>query len=229
MSDRAPHPDPDHRPPDTPDADRLTAMLRIGAALRRANEVMKASGASLAELAAAADEAETLAARLEAIAGRRQVRFPPRRHTAADRDLYRQFSPMMGPANAAAPPLVRLGDEDGHVRFEATFGRAFEGPPGQVSGGIVCAALDEVLADAQHLTGRPAVTGTVTIRFRKSAPLFRRLLFDAWIDRVEGRKRFTLATMHDESGQLLAEAEAVFIYVTGDHFEQRLRERDAGG
>lgn len=47
----------------------------------------------------------------------------------------------------------------------------YEGPPGAVHGGIVAAYLDEVLgATVMRTTGRPAVTGELTVRYVQPAP-----------------------------------------------------------
>ena len=47
----------------------------------------------------------------------------------------------------------------------------YEGPPGAGHGGIVAAYLDEVLGAAAHrATGRPNVTGELTVRYVAPAP-----------------------------------------------------------
>lgn len=49
--------------------------------------------------------------------------------------------------------------------------RVYEGPPGGVHGGIVAAYLDEILGGAAvRATGRPAVTGELTVRYVKPVP-----------------------------------------------------------
>ena len=57
------------------------------------------------------------------------------------------FSPVVGRANPLAPPLtLRVDTIDGRAAVigDATFGAAYEGPPGHVHGGLVAAAFDEV-------------------------------------------------------------------------------------
>ncbi len=85
-----------------------------------------------------------------------------------------------------------LGDK---VEGRGTFGVAYEGPPGHVHGGFLAAAFDEVLGMAQSLTGNPGMTGTLTIRYRRPTPLLTELVFEAYVDRVEGRKIFTHGTL----------------------------------
>jgi acyl-coenzyme A thioesterase PaaI-like protein len=49
--------------------------------------------------------------------------------------------------------------------------RRYEGPPGAGHGGIVAAYLDEVLgAAAARATGRPSVTGELTVRYVAPSP-----------------------------------------------------------
>jgi acyl-coenzyme A thioesterase PaaI-like protein len=94
----------------------------------------------------------------------------------------------------------------------ANFGAQYEGPPGHVHGGIIAAAFDEVLGMAQARTGRPGMTGTLTIRYRRPTPLHTEVVFEARVDRVEGRKIFAAGTLH--AGETLcAEAEGIFISV----------------
>jgi acyl-coenzyme A thioesterase PaaI-like protein len=82
-----------------------------------------------------------------------------------------------------------------------------------VHGAIVAGAFDQVLALVNVLVGHPAMTGTLTIKYRRPTPLHEELRFVARTDRVEGRKVFASATLH--AGEtLVAESEGVFILVT---------------
>jgi acyl-coenzyme A thioesterase PaaI-like protein len=86
-----------------------------------------------------------------------------------------------------------------------------------VHGGFLAAAFDEVLGMAQSLTGNPGMTGTLTIRYRRPTPLLTELTFEAFVDRVEGRKIFTHGTL-SANGLLTAEAEGLFIAVGQERF-----------
>lgn len=59
-------------------------------------------------------------------------------------DSFLLHSPLVGPLNPLAPPLHLQPHEDG-VSATATFGAAYEGPPGCVHGGFIAASFDEVL------------------------------------------------------------------------------------
>jgi acyl-coenzyme A thioesterase PaaI-like protein len=67
---------------------------------------------------------------------------------------------------------VRTFAAEGEVLAPIVIPRRFEGPPGAAHGGIVAAYLDEVLAGAavSH-SGRLYVTGELTVRYVKGAPI----------------------------------------------------------
>ncbi len=114
-------------------------------------------------------------------------------------------------ANPFAPP-IRLAVVNNKVLGQANFGATFEGAPGTVHGGFVAAAFDQVLFMAQSLTGIPAMTATLTVRYRMPTPLFTDLVFEGVVERVEGRKIFTRETA-SANGVLTAEAEGLFIAI----------------
>jgi acyl-coenzyme A thioesterase PaaI-like protein len=130
---------------------------------------------------------------------------------AGDRNAFFDNSPIIGLANPLAAPIHMTAEGD-VVVGTATFGGAYEGPPGCVHGGYVAAAFDEVLGMAQSITGRPGMTGTLTVRYRRPTPLHTELRFEGRVDRVEGRKIFTVGQSF-ANGELTCEAEAVFITV----------------
>ena len=72
---------------------------------------------------------------------------------------------------------VRTFKAEGEVLSPIVIPGRFEGPPGAAHGGIVAAYLDEILAGAavSH-TGRLYVTGELTVRYVKGAPIERPLL-----------------------------------------------------
>jgi len=123
------------------------------------------------------------------------------------------WSPLSGRLNPIAPP-IDLSIEGDTVVGRVTLGRAYEGPPGCAHGAVVAGAFDQVLALVNVVTGNPAMTGTLTIKYRRPTPLYRELRFVARTDRVEGRKVYASATLH--AGEtLVAESEALFILVAG--------------
>ena len=144
-------------------------------------------------------------------------------------------SPLIGLANPLAPPLTIGRKDDRHAHATGIFGSAYEGPPGSVHGGFVAAAFDEVLGYVQSLSGFPGMTGTLKVIYRSPTPLHTSLLFEAKLERVEGRKIFASARL-EAGGVLCAEAEAIFISFREGQMKQladarveretRLRARD---
>jgi acyl-coenzyme A thioesterase PaaI-like protein len=100
----------------------------------------------------------------------------------------------------------------------ATFGHVYEGPPGAVHGGIVAAMFDMVLGAATSAARLGGLTGTLTVRYRKATPLFRKIRYEGWIERVEARKVLVTgrSTCDDE---LLAEGEAIFVRVDAGRYD----------
>ncbi|VEG40906.1 putative thioesterase [Mycolicibacterium flavescens] len=118
---------------------------------------------------------------------------------------------VIGVRNPAAPPLVVHHDTDGRVWAEFTLGAAFEGPPGHVHGGVCAMLLDHVLGATAHKPGKPAVTGTLTMRYRRGTRLGHPLRAQAWVERIEGVKTFAVGHIADADG-VTVEADGVFIH-----------------
>lgn len=142
-------------------------------------------------------------------------------------------SPFMGLMNPLAPPMsARLDPDDGEwgsVHCTVTFTEPFEGPPGHVHGGFLAGVFDEILGQAQSLSGRPGMTGKLSISYRAPTPLFTELHLRGWIERIEGRKIFTHATLHN-GATLCCEADGLFISMPEDlrHLLQKGRDATPG-
>jgi acyl-coenzyme A thioesterase PaaI-like protein len=119
---------------------------------------------------------------------------------------------VVGLRNPVAPPLVVNHDDGGRAWSDFTLGAAYEGPPGLVHGGVSALILDQLLGEAASAGGKPGMTGTLTVRYRRATSLGS-LHAEARIDRVEGFKTFTSGTISDAEG-VTVEAEAVFILPT---------------
>jgi acyl-coenzyme A thioesterase PaaI-like protein len=118
---------------------------------------------------------------------------------------------VIGARNPVAPPLVVHHEPDGSVHTDFVRGAAYEGPPGHVHGGVCALILDHVLGATAHKPGRPAVTGTLTLRYLRGTPLGQALRAQAHVDRVEGAKTFTVGHIADADG-ITVQAEGVFIH-----------------
>jgi acyl-coenzyme A thioesterase PaaI-like protein len=118
-------------------------------------------------------------------------------------------SPISGESNPLAAPL-RLWPDGEVTRGQAVYGAAYEGPPGILHGGVVAGAFDELLGMAQAASGSAGYTGTLTIRMRRPTPLGQPIVYEAGVDRIEGRKIHAWGRSSVD-GQTLVEGEAVFI------------------
>jgi acyl-coenzyme A thioesterase PaaI-like protein len=117
----------------------------------------------------------------------------------------------IGLPNPVAPPLTVNHSADGSVWTEFVLGAAYEGPAGHVHGGFCALILDHVLGATAHLPGRPAVTGTLTLRYVRGTRLGRPLRAEARVDRVNGVKTFTSGHIADVEGATV-QAEGIFIH-----------------
>ncbi|MGO9382792.1 MAG: PaaI family thioesterase [Mycobacterium sp.] len=122
---------------------------------------------------------------------------------------------VIGLRNPVAPPLVMHHEPDGLVWSEFVLGAAYEGPPEHVHGGVCALILDHVLGATAHRPGRPAYTGTLTLRYRRRTQLGRPLRAQAHVERTEGVKTFAVGHLADEDG-VTVEAEGVFIHPKPD-------------
>ncbi len=178
-----------------PATGRRAQAHRLANAMRRVIDHLVQVAAPEEDLSAAADALERYAKRLSKYPISRSYEGFAESANAGDPHAFFDHSPLIGISN----------------------GVAYEGPPGHVHGGFLAAAFDEVLGMAQSLTGNPGMTGTLTIRYRKPTPLLTELVFEAYVDRVEGRKIFTHGTL-SANGVLTAEAEGLFIAVGQERF-----------
>lgn len=117
---------------------------------------------------------------------------------------------VMGLRNPIAPPLDIRTDGAGRAWSDFHLGAAYEGPPGLVHGGVISLMLDQVLGHAVSTSGRPGMTGTLTIVYRQGTPLGD-LRCEAWVDHREGIKTWGKGQILNADGEVTAEAEGVFI------------------
>ena len=118
-------------------------------------------------------------------------------------------SPLSGRCNALAAPLVLEFDGE-RTLGHATYGEAYEGPPGSVHGGYVISAFDDLLGVAQAASGTAGFTGTLSVRLVARTPLHERIDYEAGVSSHEGRK-VTVWGRSSLKGETLAEATGIFI------------------
>jgi hypothetical protein len=189
------------------------------AAIRRITSVFVGQPVDEEVIAAAASDLAAVAARVEAAAAhskRRRNEPGPNGFPGVHPQDYFWTSPMVGHANPIAPPVEvwAVTGEGGQreVRGRVTFGYPYEGPPTCVHGGVIAELFDEMLGLSNILAGVGAMTGTLTIRYRRPTPLLAPLDLAARHTGQEGRKMFAWGGIYYD-GELTAEAEGIFIMV----------------
>jgi len=203
---------------------RRAALFRAAGAIRDVLHRMVQTSAPIEVIEAAADELEAAAERVAPYGTKSMYEGYAESANAGEPFAFFDHSPMLGQANPLAPP-IRLWLDGDRIRGAATFGPAYEGPPGCVHGGYIAAAFDEVLGSTQSLSGSPGMTGRLIVHYRKPTPLQVELAFVGWIDRVEGRKIFTKGELR--AGDVLcAESEGLFISIDMSRFADMKAERD---
>jgi acyl-coenzyme A thioesterase PaaI-like protein len=206
-------------------SERRAELHRTSDALRKIIHRLHGSRAEAGELAGVAEQLESLAGQLDKLtAGSMYEGFGESPLAGADPHAFFDHSPMLGRANPLAPP-IELWAEGNVMHGKATFGAAYEGPPGCVHGGFIAAAFDEVLGSTQSLGGRPGMTGRLTIHYRSPTPLREELRFAAQVVDVSGRKTLTHGTLH-AGDRLCAEAEGLFISIDFEKMVELRKERE---
>jgi acyl-coenzyme A thioesterase PaaI-like protein len=188
-------------------------LNRLAAAIRRIGAVAVGRPLDDARVGAAADQLAELADAFEAAAPvERRPRLQP--NLSGHPQDYFPTSPMIGFANPVAPPVEVWGIETAEgrreIRGRVTFGYPYEGPPTCVHGGIIAALFDELLGAANVIAGKAAMTGTLTVRYRRPTPLLTPLDLEARCTGSRGRKVFTWGGIfHD--GHVTAEVDGIFV------------------
>jgi acyl-coenzyme A thioesterase PaaI-like protein len=203
---------------------RRVALFRVADAIRVVLHRMVQSSAPNEVIEAAAADLEAVADRFKEYTNKSIYEGFAESANAGEPLGFFDHSPMLGRANPLAPP-INLWLEGDHMVGTATFGAAYEGPPGCVHGGYVAAAFDEVLGSTQSLSGSPGMTGRLTVNYRSPTPLETELQFIGRLERVEGRKIFTRGELW-AGERLCAEAEGLFISIQPGRFAELKDERD---
>ncbi len=118
---------------------------------------------------------------------------------------------LLGLANPLAPPLTTERFDDGTVRARATYDMRYEGMPGWVHGGAIALAFDLVLGlAAGWVAQRPAMTGTLTLKYRRPSKLWTELVYEARAEPVGTRTIRAEGTLNGPDG-VCVEAEGIWV------------------
>jgi len=86
-----------------------------------------------------------------------------------------------GPENASGLQLEVYRDEN-RVYADHSFTEKHAGGPGLAHGGAISAACDDIMGFTLWIAGTPAVTRTLTVKYRRPVPLHVPVRLTAWID-----------------------------------------------
>jgi acyl-coenzyme A thioesterase PaaI-like protein len=186
---------------------REEALLRLAAAARELVDSVVLTGADEEDLWVAAKDVESAAERLR----QQLLEHPPRPDLGPDGRMRALANPVIGEANPFAPPLDVETTPEGtaHAAFE--LGAPYEGPPDLVHGGVCALILDHILGSAGGAAGRPGMTATLELRYRRPTPLHRPLVARAWVAGEEGRKTRIRGEIARADGRVCVEASGLFI------------------
>jgi acyl-coenzyme A thioesterase PaaI-like protein len=183
--------------------DRRALADRVRAAVEAA-VLTDADAATVKKAVGLLDEATALLS-----SGQREGEFTPDVTEVFTPHVFSPWSPIVGYGNPLAPP-VETTVGDGVATGRVTFGWAYQGPPALVHGAVIAGVYDDILGFANMGAGVPAMTGTLTVRYRKPTPLHREVVFEARVERIEGRKVFT-SGQSTVDGVVTSEADGIFI------------------
>lgn len=116
--------------------------------------------------------------------------------------------------------------DDLTVEAEFVVTEDHQGAPGLAHGGVLAAAVDEVMGASNWLLMTPAVTGRLEVDFVAPVPVGARVHLTAQILAQAGRKVYTVADGRTESGSSVLHARGLFLQVPLEHFAQHGRPAD---
>jgi acyl-coenzyme A thioesterase PaaI-like protein len=182
----------------------------LGEALRRLLEVVVQTGAEPAALGAAAAAVDELTARLTGSVIRPDFSVEP--------SSYRSHLSLVGGRSHPVAPQLQMAVDGRGGTGEVVVGKRFEGGPGLVHGGVVALLIDHAMGCVAARPDRPAMTVSLTLRYRRPTPLGVPLTVSVSLDRIDGR-RLHLSASISADGQVTVRAEGVFLTLTSENLE----------
>jgi len=125
---------------------------------------------------------------------------------------YRHRSVVIGSANPLAPGWEWTEDDDALTAW-GIFSAAYEGPPGLVHGGWIALVFDEFLGMRNANRHHDALTGSLSVRYRRPTPLHEPVTVTVREIKDSGRTIVNEATLTC-GGTVTATAEGVFVRTT---------------
>lgn len=186
-----------------------TELVRLTKALRQLIDHNVKLNAPLATLSQLADTAESMVTTMQPYSGVRPIAAHNKHFRPDDVNWSGPYSPVSGRCNPLSPPIHMVLREEKAIGT-VTFGDAYEGPPNCVHGGMVALTWDHVMALANMLINARGPTAWLHVDYKKPTPLYTSLRFEAWIDRLEGKKIFIKGACY-ANNEIVTEASGLFI------------------
>ncbi len=101
--------------------------------------------------------------------------------------------------------------DDGRVSATFSFAENMEGPPSIVHGGALASVLDEAITVASFVNDRGGFTVNLNVDYKAPVPIGAEVTAKAYIDKIDGRKTFLIATLHLANGTLAVSAKGIFV------------------
>jgi uncharacterized protein (TIGR00369 family) len=121
-----------------------------------------------------------------------------------------------GPENRGGLQLrFSLDREDKSLSADFTPAKTWQGYKGVVHGGIISTILDEAMTKLAYSLGMNAVTGKLTVRFKKPLLTGEKVLVTGRIIKESGRTVEAKAVAVKEDGTLVAEAKGLLVKIKG--------------
>ncbi|MCW2530264.1 MAG: hypothetical protein JWM76_5124 [Pseudonocardiales bacterium] len=111
------------------------------------------------------------------------------------------------------PPYVVDFEDETESRGRVTFTRYYLGGGSAAHGGTQPLLFDDLLGAQVNRAraGAGVRTAYLKVDYRKITPLDVELRFEVKVDRIEGRKTFVTGRLLDDEGNVLCDAEALFL------------------
>jgi acyl-coenzyme A thioesterase PaaI-like protein len=98
------------------------------------------------------------------------------------------------------------------------FGPGTEGGPGLVHGGSIAAAMEEVMRYAAWVSGNAVLSVRLATNFKQMMPLSSQTYADTNVEVLDATKIRVTGQLFGEQGNVLADAEALFLIVPAAKF-----------
>ena len=123
-------------------------------------------------------------------------------------EIYPESSFVSGnnPESMMIKPFIK----DRKVYAKYSFEKRFEGGPGLVHGGILSAALDDMMGYSTIIHNKFAVTANLEVNFLIPTPVLKEFEILAWVKKIDGKKIYTESLIKSDE-QIHVESSAMFI------------------